>query len=132
MSHIKLCYKEYPIKMTLGAMKQYTQATKRDIWCDMLKYIHVFMSTREVSAFDRMSKLYECLDFETASHAFHALIKAGGANDIPLAEIQDSMFRVGWMPTEREDGMGEPWALVMFQAAMLENEEMETFVKKKK
>lgn len=109
---MKLCFKEYPYKMTLGAMKQFKQATNKDLWCTLLQFMENFRDNASLSTIARMQKLYEVVDFETASHVFHSLIRAEDTS-IPLVEIEDAMFRVGWLPTERPGDMSEPWPLVM-------------------
>lgn len=96
--------------MSLDAIKKFKQNTGKDLWCLMITMIEIFAKTKDLSTLERMRTLYEACDFETASYAFHALC----TNDsIPLEEIQDGMFRVGWRPTEREDDISEPWAIVL-------------------
>lgn len=64
-----------------------------------------------------MRALYQCVDFETASEAFHALVKQGDSS-IELEQIQDAMFRVGWRPVEDEDSdFIQPWPLILFDVA---------------
>ena len=66
-----------------------------------------------------------------AAHAFHAMIR-GVDKSIPLDEIEDAMFSVGWMPTDDDSGLAEPWPLVMVEIAEAVNTEMADFKKKKK
>jgi hypothetical protein len=110
----KLCGKEYQSKMSLEAMKQFKQNTGKDLWCLLITMIEVFATTGEVSVLERMRLLYQACDFETASYAFHALCTN---NSVPLDEMQDGMFRVGWMPTEREGDITEPWPLILVMLA---------------
>lgn len=113
---IKLCYKEYPYKMSLGAMKEFKKATGKDLWHTLLSMIEVYIATEESPLITRLRALYETLDFETAAYAFHCLIKQENKS-IPLSEIEDSMFRVGWMPTDRDGDASEPWPFVMVKLA---------------
>ena len=110
----KLCYKEYPSKMSLDAMKQFKQRTGKDLWCLLLTLIEVNIKTAELTTVERMRQLYESCDFEIASHAFHSLCSK---ESVSIDEIQDGMFRTGWRPTERPDDMSEPWALVLLMLA---------------
>ena len=109
---MKLCYKEYTYKMSLGAMKQFKQATGKDLWCTLLQFMECYALSNEDATLVRIRKLYEVLDFETAAQLFHALIRAGNKS-IPIEEIEDGMFKVGWLPSERADNMSEPWPLVL-------------------
>lgn len=113
---IKLCYKEYPVKMSLGAMKQFKQATGKDLWFCLLQFLESFHREKEHGALHLCKSLYGIMDFETASHAFHALINGDGGKT-PLIEIEDAMFRVGWLPTDDEGDFREPWPLIMVQMA---------------
>jgi len=110
----KLCGKEYNSKMSLEAMKKFKQSTGKDLWCLLITMIEVFATTSESSVLERMRLLYEACDFETASLAFHSLCTS---ESTPLDEIQDGMFRVGWMPTEREGDITEPWPLILVMLA---------------
>lgn len=113
---IKLCYKEYQVKMTLGAMKQFKQATGKDLWCSLLLFLEAFYASKDLSILSRCTRMYEVMDFETASQVFHALINASG-DKTSLAEIEDAMFRVGWLPSVKDDDFAEPWPLVMVALA---------------
>ena len=124
---MKLCYKEYPYKMTLGAMKQFKQNTSKDLWCTLLQFMECYAESKDDSLVARMRKLYDVVDFETASHIFHSLIRAE-SKDIPLQEIEDAMFKVGWLPTERPGDMSEPWPLVLVPLAHEINKQFEVDV----
>ena len=128
---MKLCYKDYPIKMSLGAIKQFKQATGYDLWSTLLQFIDVFHATQGDTIIGRMKTLYDVCDFETGSHMFHALIQAEDKS-IPLEEVQDAMFRVGWLPHERDDDMSDPWALVAISAANEIDTQFKRITSKKK
>lgn len=96
--------------MSLGAIKKFKEATGLDLWLTLLSFIEAYNSNKELSIINRMRLLYEVCDFEIASYLFHCLIVDDG---ISLDEIQDGMFRVGWLPTDRDGDMSEPWPLVM-------------------
>lgn len=117
--------------MTLGAMKHYADVTGgRDLWCDMLYFIEVWQDTQGESLISRMRKLHEVLSFQNAAHVFHSMIRGENKN-IPLDEIEDCMFAVGWLPTERPGDMSEPWPFVMLTISQEVNAEMANFSKKK-
>ena len=63
-----------------------------------------------------MSSLQKVCGFTVAAKAIHALVKQENKN-IPLAEIEDAMFRVSWLPTDDDSGMKEPWPIVMVDIA---------------
>ena len=111
--------------MSLGAMKQFKAATGKDLWCTLLQFMEVYAESGEQSIVVRMRKLYEIVDFETAAQLFYALIRAED-NSVPLQEIEDAMFKVGWLPTVRAGDMSEPWPLVLVPVAHDINKQFET------
>lgn len=112
---MKLCGIDYPIKMSLGAIKQFKQKTGLDLWGLLLSFVDTYNKTSKNTTLERMKDLYNVCDFETASYAFHALIEKN--HKASIEDIQDGMFRVGWLPTERKGDLTEPWPLVMVVAA---------------
>ena len=116
--------------MTLGAMKQFKEATGKDLWFSLLNFLEVWSLSDGEPTLTRMKKVYEVLDFDTAAKLFHALIKAENKS-IPLEEIEDAMFKVGWLPSEREDNMSHPWPLVLVTTAHDINNQFSEDVKKK-
>lgn len=105
-------------------MKQFKAETGKDLWCTLLQFMEVFANTKDDSLIVRMRKLYEIVDFETAAHLFHSLIRAEDKS-IPLAEIEDAMFKVGWLPTDRDGDMSEPWPFVLVPVAHAINKQFE-------
>lgn len=104
--------------MSLGAIKQFKEATGLDLWCTLLTMIEISLETsdQKLSVASRMRAFYEACPFDVGAQAFHALIKAENKS-IPLSEIEDAMFRVGWRATEREGDISEPWPLVLVTTA---------------
>jgi len=128
---IKLCYKEYRFKMSLGAMKQFKEKTGKDLWFTLMSFYSVFLQTAQIkSTTERMRHLYSCCDFDTGAEAFHALMCA--VDKVGLDEIRDGMFRVGWLPSERPDSMSEPWPLVMVEAFLVIDEQFKEIAQEKK
>jgi len=120
---IKLCYKEYPAKMSLGAMEYYDEATGRDLWGDLLKYLEMWQKLSGGTIIELTAGMHEVMSFKNASHIFHSVIRQEDSSR-SLAEIRDGMFAVGWLPTEDESGMAEPWPLVMYKVALDINKQM--------
>lgn len=109
--------------MSLGAMKQFKQATGKDLWFSLLQFLEVFNDNRQKGALPLCRALYGIMDFETASRAFHCLVNGGGGK-VPLIEIEDAMFRVGWLPNDEDGDFREPWPLVMAQLAAECNQQL--------
>lgn len=103
--------------MNLAAMRQFKAKTNKDLWCTLITFLECYIANQSKPTLTLMKALYQCVDFETASEAFHALIKQGDSA-IELEQIQDAMFRVGWRPVEDEESdFIQPWPLVLFDAA---------------
>ena len=129
---IKLCYKEYPFKITLGACKDFFDKTGKDLPSVLIKYIESNAKSHGFDAISKMSALYDTCSFLDASYAMHVMIKVENSS-IPLEEIQDGMFKVSWLPREGGDNKSEPWPLVMLDIATQVNDyfNQEMPVKKK-
>lgn len=109
----KLCYKNYPFKMSLSAMREFKNRTGKDLWFTLLSFLECYVSNMNAAPLTLMSKLAGCVDFETASEVFYCLVK-GAESGIELEQIQDAMFRVGWRPVESNNSeFIEPYPLVL-------------------
>lgn len=113
---IKLCYKEYPYKFNLDACKKFFDDTGQDLHHVMIKYLNVNQKYIGSSYLDRMEDLMSVADFLTVSKLLHCVIQQEN-NSIPLAEIQDAMYRVGFLPSESDNEMCQPWPFVMVKLA---------------
>ncbi|HBU52206.1 hypothetical protein [Alteromonas australica] len=114
---LRLCYKTYPFKMNLAAMRQFKTKTNKDLWFTLVSFLETYIANQSKPTITLMRALYQCVDFETASEAFHALVKQGDSS-IELEQIQDAMFRVGWRPVEDEDSeFIQPWPLILVDVA---------------
>jgi hypothetical protein len=127
---IKLCYKEYDYKITLGACKYFHEQTGKDLQHSLLLYLEACAITRDMESISRLRYFHGLLSFKDASILFYSVIKQTESN-IPLAEIQDAMYRVSWMPTESEDGLCEPWPLIMLELSTEANTYFSQIAKKK-
>ena len=118
---IKLCYKAYPFKLTLKACKVFHDQTGLDLQTVFMKYIAVCHKTANMELVERLVFFSELYTRDIASKALHAVISAE-TDGIPLAEIEDATFLVGWVQTERVDGICEPWPMVMLDTALQIND----------
>lgn len=117
--------------MSLSAMKQFKSATGDDLWFTLIKVFETYLKHSDKPMLTLLRELYTCIDFEKASHVFHALIQAEDKS-VELEQIQDAMFRVGWRPVDEEDSAKrQPYPLVLVQAAHLIDEQLTEVIKKK-
>lgn len=127
---IKLCYKEYDYKLNLSACKSFYEQTGKDLTYVLMRYLEACRDTVEMQSIERLRHFFGLEPFEDISKLFHCLIKQENKN-IPLAEIQDAMYRVSWMPTDDDGDMCEPWPLVVVDLAVKVNEYYAQLDKKK-
>jgi len=103
--------------MNLDAMRQFKAKTGKDLWFTLVSFLESYIENQDKPTLTLMRSLYQCVDFETASEALHALVKQGD-NSIELEQLQDAMFRAGWRPIEDENSeFIQPWPLVLFDLA---------------
>ena len=118
---IHLAYKKYPYKLTLNACKVFFEQTGLDLQTVFLKYISAAANSRELSIADRLISFSELYSRDVACKAMHCMIKEVDKT-VPIAEIQDGTYRVGWMASDRDDDLSEPWAMVMVTTALQVND----------
>jgi hypothetical protein len=126
---IKLCYKEYHCKLNLNAQKKFYEQTKLDISYTLLRYLEACQITKGKSALDRLTYFHSIESFENISVLFKCVIDEESKVDIE--EIQDAMFRVSWIPSDRDDDLSEPWPLVVVELATQVNDYFAELSKKK-
>jgi hypothetical protein len=102
--------------MTLGAMKQFKDATGKDLWHTLIAFLDEWTKSEKESTLTRCRGVFNTVDFATAAELIHALVKAEDKS-IPIAEIEDAMFRVGWLPVDLEDGNVNPYPLILVSIA---------------
>lgn len=127
---IKLCFKEYPYKLNLAACKEFYEQTGKDLTYVLMRYLEACMGTAGMNSVERLRHFLGLEPAEDISKLFHCLIKQENKS-IPLAEIQDAMFRVSWMPTDEDTDLCEPWPLVVVDLATQVNEYYSQLDKKK-
>lgn len=105
--------------MSLQAMREYKRATNKDLWFTLVSILEVYVANIDEPILSLLKALYNEVDFEDASHAIHALIRAEDKS-IELEQVQDAMFRVGWRPVESEDSeFRQPYPIVLVQMAKM-------------
>ena len=130
----KLCGKEYPYKMTLKAMKLFKDETGQDLWCSLLKVMRAYLNSMEkgASVLDTSIAIQEEVDALTAANILYSLAKQED-KCVELAEIEDAVARIGWMPFSGEGGeYTQPFTLILFSVAQSIDKQMrEIHIKKK-
>ena len=87
-----------------------------------IKYISEAANNRELSIPERLIAFSELYSRDIACKALHCMIKEVPSNSIPIAEIEDGTYRVGWLANDRDDDLSEPWSLVMVTTALQVNQ----------
>ena len=103
--------------MSLKACKVFFDQTGLDLQTVLMKYIVACANTKELSPMGRLVHFSELYTRDIAARALHALISQE-CDGIPINEIDDATYRVGWAISEREDNLSEPWPIVMLQVAL--------------
>lgn len=127
---IKLCYKEYPFKITLKACKTFYDNTGLDLQTVFMDYLVGCVKSQEMVSLERLAYFSKIYTRDVACQALHAIISQENKN-IPMSEIEDATFRVSWTASDVEDDMQEPWPLVMVATAVQINDCFKEMQKKK-
>ena len=113
---IKLCFKTYGCKLNLAACKLFHEQTGKDLNYLLMCYLELFRQNTALGTTERLKEAFGMESFDVIAKLFHCLIVQEDKS-IPLAEVEDAMFRVGWMPTDSDGDMCEPWPMVVTQLA---------------
>lgn len=114
---ITLCYKEYPCKLNLSACKYFYEKTGKDINHVLMKFIASSSSQQKETLLDRFERLFSVESAQTIAYLFHAVTREQNSC-LQLHEIEDAMFRVGWIPNNDEDSeLCQPWPYVVLDLA---------------
>jgi len=105
---IKLCYKEYPFKITLGAMREYKELTGKSLHYSLMKAYKANIDGRETTLINRLLQIQEAISFDDALAVFHTIIKTENSAT-SKAEIEDAMLKVSWFPNADDSDLGRPW-----------------------
>jgi len=117
----KLCYKTYPFKISQGACKRFFEKTGLDLQTVFLSYICTFHSSKELPTGERLVALSNIYSRDVACKALYEIIKEEQAG-VSVAELEDATFRVGWVSSDRDDDLSEPWPLVMVEIGLKIND----------
>jgi len=119
MMEFKLFYKSYEYKPSLDSIKRFKEATGKDLWSSLIKYMVCFVDARKNgdSISEMMHKLADVLDFVEASQVFYCLAKQS-IPTLTIDEIEDAMFHAGILPNDSQSGMCEPYPLVLYKIAL--------------
>ena len=112
-------------------MKRFKESTGKDLWHTLTSFIVEYSEKPKDSIMSVCSHMYGVCDFDTASRVFWSMAKECNSA-LQIEEIEDAMFHVGWMPTDREGDMSEPWPIVMVLLASDVNAYFEELTSKKK
>lgn len=114
---IKLCYKTYEYKINLAACKYFHEKTGLDLQCTLMSFLQACRESEKMDYTDRLSVFHNVMSFKDAAILFYSLIKQEN-DSVPLAEIEDSMFRVSWIASKADDAdLCQPWPLVIVDLA---------------
>lgn len=111
-----LCYKSYPCKLNLAACKSFYEQTGKDLNYTLLRYLEAARETVGMDVTSRLRHFFGLEDFAVIAKLFHCVVMQENKS-IPLPEIEDGMFRVGWMPTDDDGDNCEPWPMVVIRLA---------------
>jgi len=129
---IKLCYKEYDWKISNKACKEFAEKTGKDLNGFFADYLVAYLKIPEgTTILERLEILRSVHSRKDASFAFYCLIKAA-QDGIPLAEIEDATYRVGWTLNEKPDDLSEPWPVEALNLAFEINDYLSQAVPGKK
>lgn len=113
---IKLAYKEYKLKLNLAACKSFYEQTGKDLNYTLLRYLEACRDSESQPTLVRLRALFGVESFDVVAKMLTCMINQEN-DSIPLSEIEDAMFRVGWMPSDDDTGMSNPWPLVVTKLA---------------
>ena len=125
-----LAYKTYNFSLNLKACKSFSEQTGKDLNHTLLRFLDACRESGEQSTIKRLNTLFGLESFDVIAKLLHCLVEQED-NSIPLAEIEDGMFRVGWMPSDKDDDKCEPWPLVVVMIATSVSEYYSKLDKKK-
>ena len=102
--------------MSIGAIKEFKQSTGLDLWYTLITLLEGNLDSINMDELAKDRYLNSMLCFEDAAVLLHTIIKQENSA-IPLEEIQDAMFRVGWRTTEITTDMSEPYPKLLAKVA---------------
>lgn len=110
---IKLCYKEYEAKVTLEAHREFLSRQGQSLGYYIGKALIAAAKGQGVSVVEQMQLIKEAVPFDVALDLFDVITDKNAEK----AELEDAMWRVDWLPTDREGDISEPWTFVLADLA---------------
>lgn len=111
---IKLCYQEYETSLTLGDFREFEKRQGNSLGFYLGEAANAFFLTEGQSAMSRMQAIKRAVPFHVALDIFDCVTDKGVTKQI----LEDAMWRVDWIPTERDGEMSEPWTAVLVDYAL--------------
>lgn len=107
-----LCYKDYPCKMSLEAMKEFEESTGKCLWNTLIKFIERFQSSRSNgdSIATTLAKVGAVASFSDCAQMFYCMAKQCNSQ-LKISEIEDAMYHSGMFPSD--DLKMQPYQFVM-------------------
>ena len=112
---IKLAYIEYDWKISLAAKRKFKERTNLDLMNTLWSFIVAHRDTADMDDFQVIKEMTSvCSEFDAAD-IFYCLFNE--ANSCVTAdEVADAMERTSGLSVE--DGLSQPWPLVMVKLAL--------------
>ncbi len=125
---IKLCYQKYETSVTLAAHREFLKRQGQSLGYYIGKTIIASASAQGAPLLQHMNTIVEAVPFGVALDMFDVITD----KDVSKEELEDAMFRVDWIPTERDGDMSEPWPFVLATLAGEYSEIYNDIAEKKK
>lgn len=125
---IKLCYQKYDTSVNLAAHREFLKRQGHSLGYYIGKAIIASAEGVDSGVAVQMSNIAEAVPFGVALDIFDVITDKG----VPKEEIEDAMFRVDWIPTDRNGDMSEPWTFVLARLAGEYSEIYNDITEKKK
>ena len=125
---IKLCYQQYESSVTLAAHREFLKRQGHSLGYYIGKVIIAAAGGRDTGVANQMSAIAEAVPFGVALDIFDVITD----KSVSKEEIEDAMWRVDWIPTERDGDMSEPWPFVLATLAGEYSEIYNEITEKKK
>ena len=110
---LKLCYQEYSTKVTFDAHREFLSRQGQSLGYYIGKALLATINSQGLSVIEQMGPIKEAVPFDIALDIFDCLTDKSATKQI----LEDAMFRVDWIPTERDGDMSEPWTFELSKLA---------------
>ncbi len=125
---IKLCYQQYETSVTLAAHREFLKRQGHSLGYYIGKTIIAAASGKDGGVANQMATIAEAVPFGVALDIFDVITD----KEVSKEELEDAMFRVDWVPTNRDGDMSEPWTFVLARLAGEYSEIYNDITEKKK